>query len=105
MPAVLARLGARLDRQRNRGSLRLFKTQRWVERVSDAVHFGQANAGFTQAIVDGMERQLVGKEWHRPLAVFDACKAFLLRGGNGPPVSQQSGGAIVKGSIDSECVH
>ena len=58
-----------------------------------------------QAVVDRVERQLPGRDRHRPLRVLDVREALVFGGGENHPVAQQGRGAVVIDGIDSECVH
>jgi len=66
---------------------------------------GKRDAGGFQAVVDGIEGQLPGRERHRTLRMFDVREAFVFGGGEHHAVTQDGCGAVVIDGIDSECIH
>ncbi len=75
--------------------------QERIIRVGDVIHVGQGDPGLPQAVVDRMERQLPRRERHRPLGVLAVREPLFLRGRDDDAVTDQAGGRIVIGGVDS----
>src|SRR3954470_15515638 len=76
-----------------------------IVRIGHMIDLAHAHAGRFKAVADRVERQLPHRERHRPLAMLDPGKAFLLGGSQHDPVPDQTGRTVVKGSIDAEGEH
>jgi hypothetical protein len=61
----------------------------------------EMDTGDPEAIVDGVEGQLVGCKGNRPFAVFDVGESFFLCSGEQMAIINDTGGGIVESRIYS----
>src|SRR4051794_41149809 len=73
--------------------------------IGDVVHVTQRYVGFTQAIVNGMKRQLPGRKRNGPLGMLDMRETLFLGGRDHDAVANQASGRVMVGSVDSKRVH
>src|SRR5579885_606583 len=73
--------------------------------LGDVVDVAEGDLRLAQAVVDGVERQLVSGEWNRALAVLDPREALFLRCRDHLPIADQAGGRVVVDRVDAERVH
>ena len=76
-----------------------------IEGVGHVVDVSQSYAGVSDAKLHCMERQFIRAEWDGTLAVLDAREPFFFGSRDDDAIAHQTGGGIVKGSIDTQRVH
>src|SRR5687767_8151063 len=92
--------GARVD---GRAGERQLTPQLGVQRVRGGGEVAPGDARFTEAVPDGVGRQVVGVVRARRFAVLAAGEALLLGGGDDPPLAvDQRGGGLVVGAVDPQ---
>jgi hypothetical protein len=100
------RVGARLERQGERGLIEgTSHLDGRIEPVGDMGDVGELNRRLAQAIVDGVEGQLPGRERNRPLAVLDPGEPLFFGRGNDLAVLDQTRRRVVERGIDPQRVH
>lgn len=85
--------------------LRRIKQNIRVERICNMVYLAEMNARGFEAVMNGVKRQLVCGKGNGAFAVLDVGKTFVFGCRQQLPVFQQARRGIVKGGIDTKCVH
>jgi len=102
----LGPLGRGLQRQDELALRRQFRCQQVrVEGIGNVIDVAQGAARLRQAVINGVIRQLPGRERHGTLAVFYTGEALFLGGSQHDAVAHQRGRAVVERRVDSQCVH
>ena len=70
-----------------------------IKGIDNVIDIGKITLCLAQAIVYGVIRQLLGRKWYWPLAMFDTGEPFLLHCSQYYTVSHQRGGTIVKSCV------
>jgi hypothetical protein len=61
----------------------------------------QVDAGFAQAVVNGMKRQFISRERNGTFAVLDAGEALLFGGRERHAIANDACGRVVKDRVDA----